>query len=121
MCSLINNCANPGIGLPILDADQRILLKRDIDLQHIFLDDVFREKANDQEFPHFKFVEFCLKNELQFPTDLAIDVIESKINERGEGGEGDKWKVVYGLSMQDLVMFQQKVSISQLHRACLYY
>lgn len=58
------------------------------------MDDVLREKSDDQTYPHAELVKDCLKEKVDVPRDLKISLLERKINEGIE--EGKKWSLVYG-------------------------
>lgn len=87
------------------------LLSKGFGFQHISLDDVLREKANDQTYLHAKFVRDCLEEEVNVPTQLAVSLLEWKINEGVK--EGKRWSVVNGFpeNMERLLEFKKKVSI----------
>lgn len=86
------------------------LLGKGFDFQHISLRDVFREKAADQTYLHAKFVRDCLEEEVNVPTQLAISLLELKINEGIK--EGKSWSLVeeFPESLEQLLEFKKKVS-----------
>ncbi|MCJ1379039.1 HD domain-containing protein 2 [Xylographa soralifera] len=88
---------------------QYTLLSQTFNLQHISLDDVLRETSNDQRFPYAKFLKSCLAENVKVPTELAITLLERKINEGIEAGK--EWSIVHGFpeSMRELQEFEEKV------------
>ncbi|KAL8822112.1 MAG: hypothetical protein Q9191_007145 [Dirinaria sp. TL-2023a] len=95
----------PGIDKKTLCA----LLCQKFGFQHISLDDVLREKSDDQTYPHVEFVKDCLEEKVDVPRNLKISLLERKINEEIE--EGKKWGLVHGFSkcIQELLEFEEKV------------
>ena len=91
-----------------LDITQSTFLPQGFDIEHITLDDVLREKSEDQSYPHAEFLRGSLKAEVDLPISLIIDSLEKKIS------EGTRWTVVSGFpnSMEQLLEFQRKVSIA---------
>ncbi|KAE8441379.1 hypothetical protein EG329_005006 [Mollisiaceae sp. DMI_Dod_QoI] len=85
------------------------LLCKGFDFQHISLRDVLREKAADQTYLHAKFVRDCLEEDVNVPTQLAISLLELKINEGRK--EGKSWSLVEGFpeSMEQILEFKKKV------------
>lgn len=80
---------------------------------------MLREKADDQTYLHAKFVRDCLEEEVNVPTQLAISLLEWKINEGIK--EGKSWSLVGGFpeSMERLLEFKKKVSIYACVEPCL--
>jgi putative hydrolase of HD superfamily len=74
------------------------------------LNEVLREKSDDKTYLHAKFVKECLEEEVKVPTQLAISLLESKIN---EGMIEGKRSLVRGFpeNMEQLDEFKRKVSI----------
>ncbi len=105
----------PGVG----KKTQCDLLSKKFDFQHISLDDVLREKSDDQTYLHAEVLKYCLEEKINVPTDLAISLLEEKINEGIE--EGKRWSIVRGFpeSMQELLEFKERVSIFDVNRALL--
>jgi hypothetical protein len=83
------------------------------------LDDIVREKSDDQTYLHAEFLRDCLTEKVDVPTDLAIGLLEGKINEGIV--EGKKWSLVLGFpgSMQELHEFEEKVSMTYVNRTLL--
>ncbi|KAL9118279.1 MAG: hypothetical protein Q9187_005177 [Circinaria calcarea] len=88
---------------------QCALLSQTFDFQHITLEDVLREKSNDQTYLHAKFLKGCLTEKVKVPKELAISLLERKINEGIEAGK--KWSIVHGFpeSIQELHEFEEKI------------
>jgi hypothetical protein len=86
------------------------LLGKEFDFQHISLRDVLHEKAADQTYLHAKFVRDCLEEGVNVPTQLAISLLEIKINEGIR--EGKSWSLVEGFpeSIEQLFEFKKRVS-----------
>lgn len=61
----------------------------------------------------------CLEEKVNVPTDLAISLLETKINKGIK--DGKRWILVYGFpeSMHQLLEFEEKVSITYVDRALL--
>lgn len=111
----------PGVncdtGAPGIDKKtQCALLCQKFGFQHISLDDVLREKSEDQTYPHAEFVKDCLKERVDVPRDLKISLLERKINEGIE--EGKKWSLVYGFPecIQELLEFEEKVGLTHVNK-----
>jgi len=66
---------------------QCALLCQKFGFQHISLDNVLREKSDDLTYPHAKFVQDCLEEKVEVPTELKISLLERKINEGMEEGK----------------------------------
>ena len=79
-----------------------------VGFQHISLEDVLREKSDDQTYLHAEFVKDCLND---VSRELIISLLERKINEGIEGGK--KWSIVHGFPecLQDLFEFEEKVGL----------
>lgn len=77
---------------------------------HISLDDVLREKSEEQTYPHAGFLKACLKEQVNVPRDLKVSLLERKIDERLR--ECKKWCLVDGFPdcIQELLEFEEKVS-----------
>ena len=88
-------------------------------LQYIFVDDVLREKSNDQTYPHAEFVKDCLKEEVDVPSDLKVSLLKRKINRGVE--EGSKWSIVHGFPeyIQELQEFKEKVGLTHVNGTLL--
>jgi putative hydrolases of HD superfamily len=117
---LLNLGADDGTGVPdVGKKTQCALLSKGFGFQHTCLNDVLREKSNDQTYLHAKFVKECLEEKVNIPTDLAISLLETKINKGIK--EGNRWILVYGFpeSMHQLLEFEEKVSITYVDRALL--
>lgn len=73
---------------------------------------MLRERSLDGTYFHNEFLRSCLKAKVRVPDDVAIDLLEWKINEGLK--EGKKWSLVWGFpeTMDQLVAFKRKVSIS---------
>ncbi len=93
---------------------QCALLCQKFGFQHISLDDVLREKSDDQTYLHAKFVKDCLEEKVDVPRELIVNLLEKKINKGVE--EGKKWSLVYGFPecIQDLVEFEEKVGVTHV-------
>lgn len=115
-----HSCTDCGTGAPgVGKRTQCALLSQRFGFQHISLDDVLREKSDDQTYIHAEFVKDCLEENVNVPTELAISLLERKINEGIE--EGKKWSLVHGFpeSMQELLQFEERVSITNVNRTVL--
>ena len=66
---------------------QCTLLSQKFGFQHISLNDILREKSDDQMYLHTKFLKDCLTEKVNVPTDLVISLLEGKINEGIEEGK----------------------------------
>lgn len=75
------------------------------------MNEVLREKSDDETYLHAKFVKDCLEEGVKIPTQLAVSLLESKINDGIK--EGKIWSLVRGFpeNMEQLVEFKKKVSI----------
>ncbi len=98
---------------------QCTLLSQKFGFQHIALNDVLREKSDDQSYLHAEFLKGCLREKANVPTDLAISLLEGKINEGIE--EGKKWSLVHGFPQngRELLQFEEKVSMIHVNRTLL--
>lgn len=98
---------------------QCTLLSQKFSFQHISLNDVLREKSDDQSYLHAEFLKECLTEKANVPTDLTISLLEGKINEGIE--EGKKWSLVRGFpeNMRELLEFKEKVSMIHMNRTLL--
>ena len=96
---------SPGVG----KKTQCALLCQKFGFQHVSVEDVLREKSNDPTYLHSEFLKDCLKEKVDAPRELIINLLERKINERSE--EGKKWSLVHGFPecIQDLLEFEEKV------------
>jgi len=83
------------------------------------LDDVLREKSDDQSYLHAEFLKECLTEKANVPTELAISLLEGKINEGIE--KGKKWSLVHGFpqNRRELLQFEEKVSMTHMNRTLL--
>lgn len=108
------------IGAPGIDIKTQCgLLSVQFGFQHLSLDEVLRGKSNDQTYLHAKFVKDCIQEEVEVPIQLAIGLLETKIN---GGIKGEKrWSFVRGFpeNIEQLVEFKKKVSITHLSVALL--
>ena len=97
----------PGIG----KKTQCALLCQKFGFQHISLDDVLREKSDDQTYPHAEFVKDCLEEKVDVPRELKINLLERKINKGIEGGKN--WSLVHGFPdcKKELLEFEEKVGL----------
>ena len=91
---------------------QYALLCQEFESQHISLDDLLREKSDDQTYPHAEFVKNCLEEKVDVPRELKINLLDRKIHQGIE--EGKKWSLVHGFPkcMQDLHEFEEKVGLN---------
>lgn len=105
----------PGIG----KKTQCALLCQKYGFQHIFLDDVLREKSEDQIYPHAEFVKECLEEKVDVPRELKISLLERKINDGIE--EGKKLSLVHGFPecIQELLEFEEKVGLTHVNKTLL--
>lgn len=105
----------PGIG----KKTQCALLCQKFRFQHISLDDVLREKSNDQTYPHAEFIKDCLKEKVDIPKELTISLLERRINEGIE--EGKKWSLVHGFPeyIQEVLEFEEKVGLTAISKTLL--
>ena len=96
---------SPGVG----KKTQCALLCQKFGFQHVSVEDVLREKSNDPTYLHAEFLKDCLKEKVDAPRELIINLLERKINEGLQ--EGKKWSLVHGFpeSIQDLLEFEEKV------------
>ena len=108
------NTAPPGIG-----KTQSALLCQKFGFQHISLDAVLHEKSDDQTYPHAEFVKDCLREGVDVPRELKVDLLERKVNEGID--EGKKWSVVHGFpkSMQEVHEFEHKVGLVATNQTLL--
>ena len=105
----------PGIG----KKTQCDLLCQKFGFQDIYLDDVLREKSDDQMYPHAEFVKDCLEEKVDVPRELTISLLERKINKGIE--EGKKWSLVHGFPecIQELLEFEEKVGLIHVYETLL--
>ena len=111
----------PGVncdtGAPGIDKKtQCALLRQKFRFQYISLDDVLREKSDDQTYPYAEFVKDCLEEKVDVLRDLKISLLERKINKGIE--EGKKWSLVHGFPecIQELLEFEEKVGFTHVHK-----
>ena len=78
--------------------------------QHISLEQVLVEKSKEQSYRYAGFLTNCLQDEVDIPVDLAVSLLESKIE---EGIKEQGWSLVCGLpkSKDQLLEFERKVSM----------
>ncbi|KAF2256579.1 P-loop containing nucleoside triphosphate hydrolase protein [Trematosphaeria pertusa] len=95
----------PGAG----KGTQCALLSEEFGFQSIDLDELLREKADDPTYSHAKFIRRCIEEDVQVPVQLAISLLEAKINKGVR--EGKSWSLVCGFpkNMEHLIEFQEKV------------
>jgi len=77
------NTGAPGMGTKT----QCALLCQEFGFQHVSLDDILREKSDDQTYLHANFVKDCLDEKVYVPRELKISLLERKINEGIEEGK----------------------------------
>lgn len=107
-------------GPPSIDMKtQSALLCQEFKFQHISLDDILREKSDDQTYLHADFVKDCLRENVEVPRDLKICLLEMKINEGIKNGK--KWSLVHGFpeSIQEVVEFEEKVGLAATNKTLL--
>jgi len=92
------------------------LLAKEFGFQHIYLGDVLRERSDNQTYLHAKFLKDCLEEDVHVPIQLAISLLEWKINEGIK--EGKRWSLVRGFpeNTEQLVEFKKKVSVMHVDR-----
>ena len=80
---------------------------------------MLREKADDPTYLHAKFVRDCLEEEVNVPTQLAISLLEWKINKGIL--EEKRWSLLDGFpeSIDQILEFKEKVSIYACVEPCL--
>jgi putative hydrolase of HD superfamily len=100
---------------------QCALLSKQFGFQTTTLDEVLREKANDDTHPCAKYIQHCIQEDIQVPIQLAISILERKINEGIQ--KGMKWTLLRGFpeSIQHLTVFQEQVSIGHLQSNYTYF
>jgi hypothetical protein len=83
------------------------------------LDNLLREKSNNQIYFHAEFLKECFKENVIIPTGLAVSIFEKRINEVIK--KEKRWVFIYGFpgSMQQLYEFEEKVSIIYTNRVLL--
>lgn len=64
----------PGIG----KKTQCALVCQKFGSQQVSLDDVLREKSDDQTYLHAEYLKDCLKEKVDVPGELGISLLESK-------------------------------------------
>lgn len=98
---------------------QCALLCQKFGFQHIFLDNVLREKSDDHTYPHADFVKQCLEEKVDVPRELTISLLEREVNKGIE--EGKKWSLVHGFPecRADLLEFEEKVGLTHVNRTLL--
>lgn len=86
-------------------------LSKQFEFQTTTLDEALREKADDPSHPCAKYIQHCIQEKVQVPVQLAISILERKINEGIQ--KGRKWTLLRGFpeSIQHLTEFQEQVSI----------
>ena len=95
------------------------LLCQKFGFQHVYLEDVLREKSNDQTYLHAEFLKDCLEENVDVPRELRINLLERKISEGLV--EGKKWSLVHGFPecIQDLLEFEEKVGMTHVKQTLL--
>jgi putative hydrolase of HD superfamily len=80
-------------------------LSKQVRFQITTLEEALREKANDFTHPCAKYLQHCIQEKVQVPVQLAISILERKIN---EGLQKGKWTLLRGFpeSIQHLIEFQ---------------
>ena len=98
---------------------QCALLSQNFNFQYIFLNNVFREKFDNQTYLHAKFLKACLAEKVNVLTKLTVSLLKRKINE--EIKVGKKWSIVHGFpeSMRELLKFKKKVNTIYINRTLL--
>jgi len=98
---------------------QCALLCQEFGFQHVSLDDILREKSDDQTYLHAKFVKDCLDEKVDVPRELKVSLLERKINEGIE--EGKKWSLVHGFPecIHELFEFEEKVGLVHVNKPLL--
>ncbi|KAL5400250.1 hypothetical protein PMIN03_012537 [Paraphaeosphaeria minitans] len=88
---------------------QCALLSKQLEFQTTTLDEALREKADDPTHPCAKYIQHCIQEKVQVPVQLAISILERKINEGLQ--KGKKWTLLRGFpeSIQHLTEFQEQV------------
>ena len=107
-------------GPPSIDMKtQSALLCQEFEFQQISLDDILREKSDDQTYPHADFVKDCLRENVDVPRGLKICLLEKKVNEGIK--KGKKWSLVHGFpeSKQEVVEFEEKVGLAATNKTLL--
>lgn len=86
------------------------LLSTDFNFQCLDLDGLMREKSEDSTCDDAQFLRYCMQENVQWPIQLVIKLLEEKINEVSR--EGKRWSLVCGFpeNMRYLTEFQEKVS-----------
>ena len=75
---------NYKVGPPgISKTTQCALVCQRLNLQHIVLRKVLREKSEDRANPYADFIKGCLDAEVDVPIELKIDLLELEITKRG--------------------------------------
>lgn len=96
--ALGTNCST---GTPGVDNKMQCdLLSKEFYFQHISLNDVLREKSDDRTYLHAKFVKDCLEEEVKVPTQLAICLLESKIDKGIKGEVNQSFLASNSLALQ---------------------
>ncbi len=109
------NIGAPGMGTK----KQCALLCQEFGFHYVSLDDVLREKSDDQTYLYAEFVKDCLDEKVDVPRDLKISLLERKINEGIE--EGKKWSLVHGFPeyIHELFEFEEKVGLIHVNKPLL--
>lgn len=100
------------IGTPGVDMKTRYnphLLSQEFGFQHISLNNLLLEKSEDQSYLHAKVVKAYLDAKVNVPTQLAISLLEEKINEGIS--EGKSWTLASGFpeTIEQLDEFKKQV------------
>lgn len=70
-------------GCPTRLMTQYALLSQKFGFQHISMDDVLREKSDDQTYPHAELVKDCLEEEVDVPREVTVSLLERKMPRAG--------------------------------------
>ncbi|KAJ6004674.1 hypothetical protein N7540_013043 [Penicillium herquei] len=81
-------------------------------LSHISVDKIIRDRAKDPQFLHYEVIQTCLKEKLDFPASLIVDLIEAEIKTEGD----QQWTLISGFptDIDQLADFEKKVAVNTL-------
>ena len=88
---------------------QCTLLSQRFGFQHISLDDVLSEKSDDQTYLHAEFLEKCLTEKVNVSMDLAISLLEGKINEGIEKGKSGASCMGFQKTCENFLSFKRRL------------
>jgi putative hydrolase of HD superfamily len=90
------------------------LLRKEFGFQSITLEEVLRERADDSTLQYARIARRYLEADVEVPVQLAVELLEGKINARLQ--EGMNWTLVRGfpVNMPHLTEFREKVSFGCL-------